>query len=260
MSKVREDPWLFSGGEQKREIPVWSRPAGASLRTAPRTDVPGTPVWSRPAGASLRTAPPQMYRTSRANQFLFHFFRRDYVRSRWSGNRLTRRCSGVQVLDKTVTNWWTTGHRFWVCFVSHDYHLAQEHTHSAARPTGGRRHSPVTKQPGFEIGRFGTGSATHRRWGDVTFSPSFRFYKIHLCVKEKQLNRQMVSLSPRVPRRRDGYVKFAASARRSQHMHMFCSDTKHGRHVATHLLCLFKRWTELHYIAVSSFAPLFNVR
>ena len=82
MSKVREDPWLFSGGEQKREIPV----------------------WSRPAGASLRTAPPQMYRTSRANQFLFHFFRRDYVRSRWSGNRLTRRCSGVQVLDKTVTN------------------------------------------------------------------------------------------------------------------------------------------------------------
>jgi len=69
-----------------------------------------------------------------------------------------------------------------------------------------------------------------------------RFYKIHLCVKEKQLNRQMASLSPRVPRRRDGCVKFDASViRRSQHMHMFCRDTKHGRHVATDLLCLFKR-------------------
>lgn len=39
-----------------------------------------------------------------------------------------------------------------------------------------------------------------------------RFYKIHLCVKEKQLDRQMAAgVSPRVPRRRDQCLKFTAS-------------------------------------------------
>ena len=49
-----------------------------------------------------------------------------------------------------------------VCFDSHDFHVALEkntHTHTPLRLTGGRRHSPGTKQSDCETGRFCTRGA-----------------------------------------------------------------------------------------------------
>jgi hypothetical protein len=84
------------------------------------------------------------------------------------------------------------------------------HTHTAARPSGGRRHSPGTKQPlRFVV----SVQAALCRDAEVTSRLVLhsRFYKIHLCVKEKRLNRQMASVSPRVRRRRYQCVHFTAS-------------------------------------------------